>query len=245
MMKKMRIVMCDDNREERLFYEKFTRELGKKYNTPLEIKTYASGEALVKQAGEEAFISTIDLVYLNINLPGSDGIEITKELRRIGYMGLVIFFTELCDRYEQAFDVRGFNYITKNQNVLNRFERVFLMAVNQVKANKKEAIVLTGSGRHQQIIISQIKYFEVMKNLITVYYGKTFEFTFVSTLKKLEIQLANRGFHRCHKSFLVNLSHIREVSAEYLVLWDGTKVPVGRRYYPELKDALKEMASVN
>lgn len=241
-MEKIRIIICDDYEPDRLYYENLTRQLAKKYQTPVELKTYASGDALLADTQQEAFLASVQMIFLDILMPGKNGIEVAQAIRAKNYAGLLIFLTASTKHYEPAFDLRSFNYITKTENAPKRFEKVFVEALKQVKRAGREAVILTGGGRYQQIAINQIKYFEVLKNMLTVHYGKDKEFSFISSLKKIELQLENKGFYRVQKSFLVNIAYIREVSSTQVTLWDGSEIPVGRKYYQELKAALEELA---
>ena len=102
-------------------------------------------------------------------------------------------------------------------------------------------MLFTGIGEYRNIAINDIKYFEVRGKIITVYYGsKSFEF--ISTIGKLENLLFAKGFLRVHRSFLVSLQHIKNFTYEEITLIDNTEIPVGRKYYSGLKEAMKENA---
>lgn len=102
-------------------------------------------------------------------------------------------------------------------------------------------MLFTGIGEYRNIAINDIKYFEVRGKIITVYYGsKSFEF--ISTIGKLENLLFTKGFIRVHRSFLVALQYIKTFAYDGLTLMDHKEIPVGRKYYGGLKEAMKENA---
>ena len=63
------------------------------------------------------------------------------------------------------------------------------------------------------------------------------EHTAPLSLSKGESMLPARLFFRCHNSFLVNLSHVGEIERTTLRLRDGTRLPIGRRYYQAFQSA--------
>lgn len=233
-METLKIVICDDSQEDRDYYEALALELGVKWNIDLKIKTYVNGDDIMFDVEDKKILKVADIIFLDINMPGASGIRVAEKARENGYAGLIIFLTSSVSDYEPAFDVRGFNYITKNEDAPKRFEKVFLQAAKEVKALNTKAITLSGAGKYVQVTFSDIKYFESNRSTITVYYGDE-SFEFISTLAKLENQLESYGFCRIHRSYLVNLPYVFRLTFERVFLRDGTELPVGRTYYKELK----------
>lgn len=244
-MKKLRVVLCDDYDEDLNYYESLMLKLAEQHKIDIEVKTYVNGDDIMFDVEDPDFLKVVDLMILDISMPGPDGIEVAEAARENGYLGLIVFLTVSRTHYEPAFDVKGFNYITKNANAPKRFEKVFMKAVMELRDGNKEAIVLTGGGNYRQIRISSIRYFEVQKNLITVHYGKNETFEFISTLTKLENQLESHGFYRAQRSYLVNLNQVAKITFEMLSLQDGTEIPVGRKYYKGLKEILHALSKAS
>lgn len=81
---------------------------------------------------------------------------------------------------------------------------------------------------------------------MTVYYGSE-QFSFYSTIGKIELRLKDFGFIRIHKSYVVAMPCIQNFTFKELVLESGELLPVGRAYYPELKremDVYVDMGAV-
>lgn len=242
-MNKIRIVICDDSKADREYYGSLCLEMAQKYNVNCDFKLYESGNDLLFDLENPKFYNAIDILFLDINMPGINGVEVARQAREIGYKRIIVFITVSKEHYEKAFDVRAFNYITKGYNAKTRFEEVFLQSVKAVEEMGQEVIILSGGGEYRQIEINNISYFEISKNIVTVYYGsKSFEF--ISTLGKLENQLFDRGFQRVHRAFLVALKHIKSISYEKLIMHDGTEIPVSRKYYSDLKKAMTEISRI-
>ena len=71
-----------------------------------------------------------------------------------------------------------------------------------------------------------------------MYYGHR-NFEFVSTIGKLENILFNKGFIRISRSYLVAKKYIRSFVYGKVFMMDGEELPVGRKYYKELKNMMK------
>ena len=81
------------------------------------------------------------------------------------------------------------------------------------------------------IDLDDINYFESRKRIIYPH-GKNQNIRFYKKLEDLENELSDRGFVRCHRSFVVNAKYVEEVHREYLVV-GGERVSVGREYYEQ------------
>lgn len=239
-MRKIRIVVCDDIETERERYTVYCREFSKKHKIDIEMKSYNGGNDLLLDLENPKFYTTLDILFLDINMPGINGVETAQKAREIGYAGIIVFITVSKEHYEKAFDVRAFNYVRKGEHNEKRFEEVFLKAIKAAEDMRQEVIVLSGGGELRQIEVREIEYIEVVKRVMTIYYnGQTFEF--ISTLEKLENQLFNHGFQRVHRNYLVSLSHVKSISYEEITMLDEKKLPVGRKYYNDLKAAIEKI----
>jgi len=238
-MRKLRIVLCEDDSIQCELYTELCREVSKKNRVDIEMKVYRSGSDFLFDLEDPKFYSTLDILLLDIHMPGVCGVETAREAREIGFGGVIIFITASKEHYANAFDVGAFHYITKGEHDFERFEEILLKAFKQAKNMRQEVIVLSCGGEIKQIEIQKIEYFEIFQRMLTVYYGDEI-FEFISTLEKLENQLAGHGFQRIHRCYLVSLSHIKKLSYTGVTMQNGVVLPVGRKYYPFLKEYVEK-----
>ena len=240
-MWKIRIVVCEDNEIQRELYSALCRDISEKHKIDIEIKEYESGSDLMLDLENPKFYSILDILFLDISMPGISGIETAKAAREVGYTGIIIFLTVSKEHYEEAFDVGAFNYIIKGEHDGKRFEEIFLKAVRLAEELRKEVIVLSGGYELRQIAVRDIEYFEVIKRVLTVYYNdEKFKFT-SSNLESLEGRLFDHGFQRIHRNYLVSLLHIKKLTYKEVTMRSGSVLPVGRKYYPDLKNAVEKI----
>lgn len=226
----MNIFICDDSAEQLSLCKKSLARLSAQHGVHASIKTFPSGEALLFEA-EDAY-ATLDLVYLDIRMPGLNGLETAKRLREIGYLGDIVFFTYTPDYAIDGYDVSALHYVVKEQTTNEKFEEIFLRACERKQRRESEVLVLTCAGESRCVPVEQIRYFEIQQRIVTVYYANE-RFEFYSTMMRLEEQLYDRGFVRTHKSFLVGKRYIRSIDSTRVLLDTGEELPVGKRYYAE------------
>jgi len=226
----MNIFICDDSAEHSSLCKKTLLRLSEQHGVHVRIKTFPSGEALLFEA-EDAF-ATLDLIYLDIRMPGPDGLETAKRLRALGYLGDIVFFTVCADYAIAGYDVSALHYVLKEQTSAEKFEEIFLRACERKQRRESEVLVLTCAGESRCVPVESIRYFEIQQRIVTVVYDAE-RFEFYSTMMRIEEQLFDKGFVRTHKSFLVSKRYIRSIDSTRVLLDTGEALPVGKRYYAE------------
>ena len=237
--KYMNIFICDNNAKQAAICENKLMKLAQKYDIQLKIKVFPSGDALLFES--ESILEHIDLIYLDIHIPGTNGLQTASKLRKMDYLGDIVFYTFDTNHAIDGYDVAALHYMIKDSISEQKFEDVFMRAFNRKQNRKQEMILLTCAGESRYIPLQDIFYFEINKRIITVNYIKgTFEF--YSTMARMEEQLFGKGFVRSHKSFLVNLHHVRSIDSSKIILENEESLPVGKKYY---SDNLKDISNVN
>ena len=232
----MQIAVCDDEKEIRdMFAEKIER-------------LYPEADLLLYQSGEELLLSDKepDILLLDIQMPGKNGMETAKALRRKNKKVSIIFVTALDDFVFQAFDVGAFHYLVKPFDD-GKFAEILLNAVKQFEDRKKlertggkreiPSLMITTGGKHITVNLEDIVYAEVFDRKVILhtmdadieYYGK---------MKELE-EKAGDEFYRTHRSFLVNFGFIRKYDATTVYLKKGQALMAKQNYGGFVKQYLR------
>lgn len=232
----MRIAVCDDEKEIR---DMFVKKIG---------TLYPKAELLLYQSGEELLLSDKepDILLLDIQMPGKNGMEAAEELRRKNKKAIIIFVTALDDFVFQAFDVGAFHYLVKPFTD-RKFAEVLQKAVEQFedrnrqegadKKGKMPSLMVTTGGKHVAVNLEDIVYAEVFDRKVILhtmdadieYYGK---------MKELE-EKAGDEFYRTHRSFLVNFDFIRKYDATTVYLEKGQAHMARQNYQEFVKQYLR------
>ena len=233
----IRILMCDDEPLAIKEYENRIYKLGEKHGLDLSVKSFQNADQLFfYMEDEKAFI---DIVFLDIQMPGLDGIQTAVKLRKDGYNGEIIFLTKQADKAIKGYDVQAYHFIVKNTEDDPNFERVFLEAVKHVQNKTAEYITFQGIGESRNIPIRDIAYFSVNRRIITVHYGSE-SFEFYSSMEKVENVMLEYGFLRAQRSYLVNVDYIRDFTAESITMNDGTVISLSRKNSREIREMINK-----
>ena len=164
----MQIVICDDDsRISAVLAEK----VGKLYPDS-EISTVNSGEELVAFIGN----TSPDIVLLDIQMTGMDGMETARKLRADGCESVIIFVTGVSDYVFDAFDVRAFHYLIKPvsdeklKDVLETAEASIRGLNSKEKATDNDRyFTIQSGGSHIRVLLGTIVYAEVFNRRIVLH----------------------------------------------------------------------------
>lgn len=232
----LKIAICDDNPISLAQYTEQLEKIAEENAIEVNISRYASGKELLFEWEDEERQS--DALYLDIHMSVLDGVSMAEQLRQRGCNSEIIFLTKDKEKMLDAFDVEAFHYIVKNQTTDEKFNQIFRRLSDKIHRKKGEYITFSCAGENRNILIDSILYFRVDIRVITVYYGRGESFEFYSTIGKVENSLCGKGFFRIYRSILVNSAYIRSATTTEVLMVDGTKMPVGRSYWKELKEGI-------
>lgn len=219
----MNIAICDD--------EKIVRQqikgLIEKQKADCDLELYETGEELLA-AGKH-----FDMVLLDIQMEGINGIDTARTLREQNEETVLIFITGIKEYVFDAFDVAAFHYLLKPIEE-NKFMEVFDRAVKEAEKRKekgqKQLFIKT---RQRNITLEQknILYIENRGRKAEIHtVDETIEI--YAAMIELEKQLGGE-FYRCHRGYLVNMAYITEYSNDSIRLSDGESIYLAKEKYNE------------
>ncbi len=182
--------------------------------------------------------NTVDVVFLDINLPDISGIDFIKTIKN---PPAVIMTTAYPDYAVSSFELETIiDYLVKPFS----FDR-FLKAINKVKtkvtpveeAPESEILFLNVDKTHHKIVLNDILFLESDRNYITVV-TKTQKLSYIDSLKNWRAKLPVNQFVQVHKSFIVNSKCVDKIMGNEVYV-AGNRIPIGRTYKQELLVQLK------
>ncbi|HET8658531.1 MAG TPA: LytTR family DNA-binding domain-containing protein, partial [Micromonosporaceae bacterium] len=184
----------------------------------------------------------VDAVFLDIRMPGLDGMELARVLRRFARPPAIVFVTAYDDRAADAFDLGVADYVRKPVQVerlaesLRRIISSRLVpdpaAAAGVRREDDPTIPVELAGTTRLLPRSAVRWVEAQGDYARLHTGDGSHLVRVP-LTTLADRWADAGFVRIHRSYLVQLSRISELrlaSSGYVVVVDGTELPVSRRH---------------
>ncbi|MCR4762750.1 MAG: LytTR family DNA-binding domain-containing protein [Lachnospiraceae bacterium] len=222
----MRIAICDDEQILRKQLESFIHEK----NPDAAVSTFETGEALLQAAMQMSF----DLILLDIGLPGMDGVEVAKRIRKDHNGTIIVFITADDSRVFEAFDVSALHYLRKpiDQNKLQQvYERAMqIIRDRETASDKQEEEILIKSGdQHIRLARKDILCIESKGRKLLIM-DRSGKYEIYGVLGKWEDRLGD-GFYRCHRSYLVGLRHVKSYDSESILLRGGIRVFLSRDRY--------------
>jgi len=237
-MEKLKIVLCDANRQELDEYANVCRNICEQSGIPANFKSYSNNRDLIWDMKEDESFISIDIVVVD---PANGFDTIAPHLRDSGYEGMFLYLShsELPEHFRQAFNVGACHFVQKSANpqILSQFHSVFEAAMRKAVRIDRHYLAVSYSGENQKIAVSDILYFEATAGHLVNIVHKGGCFKFLSTLQSLEERFGDSGFVRAHRSYLISASAIQQVDLNGVTLSDGYKVPVSRDRYSALKAA--------
>lgn len=184
----------------------------------------------------------IDIIWLDIDMPGISGLELAKSLR---HKTKKLIFTTAHTQYAvEAFEVKADNYLLKPIK-LSRFVSLvseLTETLAQPEVVKSNFFFIKGDekGKLIRLDMDSIIMIEGLKNYIVIY-TKTERFTTYLTMLEAEMALLNDGkFMRIHKSFIVNSEEIKKVNGSTVYLTNDIEIVLGTSYKERFYDYLND-----
>lgn len=214
------IAVCDD--------EKYMADQIRKSVVDFFRKKYIETAVICFPCAEEllAYDKPIDLLFLDIQMNGADGMTAAKKLRKRGFKGFLIFITVLKEMVFQSFEVQPFDYLVKpvEQRQFDRtMERLLISMQNAGEAN-----LLVRRGYESRIIpLEDIIFCEIIDRKVYLHLQSSEVVDYYERIENLENKLDDR-FYRCHRSFLINLQYLQSYKNQTAYLENGRQIPVSR-----------------
>lgn len=183
--------------------------------------------------------NTVDLVFLDINLPDMSGLDF---IRTIKNPPAIIMTTAYPEYAVNSFELDTIvDYLVKPFS-FDRFLKAINKAKNRLEPSKNpieendETIFLNVDKTHHKIVLNSILYIESDRNYITVA-TEDQRLSYIDSLKNWTLKLPESQFIQVHKSFIVNSKFVDKISGNTLFI-KTNKIPIGRTYKQELLNKL-------
>lgn len=225
----MNIAICDD---EGIIREQMKNLIEKQELNHI-LKTFSSGKELLEVKLH------FDIIFLDIQMEGINGIETARKLRERGEEAILIFITGLKEYVFDAFDVSAFHYLLKPVEE-EKFYRVFYKALEELK--KREQQKQRENQKQEQFFVkTRTRSFTINKNDILFIENRARKVEIHTKKELIEIyavmneleQQLGQNFYRCHRGYLVNLAYIAEYTSDSIQLNTGETVYLAKGKYSE------------
>lgn len=225
----MRIAVCDDDETA----VSFLRELIESYpKQKLNADGYSSGEDLLRTR------NIYDLIFLDIDMKGIDGIETARRIRIHDRKVKIVYVTSYKEYAGKAFSVHAFGYLlkpVKQEKIWKQIEDALLW--QEEEAPEVKQVEFTAVEGLVRLPVDMIYYFEYQNRRI---YMKAKDTTYEMRGKISDIagRMEEYGFSVPHKSFVVNLYHVKNIKGYEILMMNGEWIPLSQKQAVQFKEKL-------
>lgn len=178
-----------------------------------------------------------DILFLDILMPGMNGIELAKEIRKGNESVAIIFVTNLASYAIKGYEVNSFDFIIKPFNKLHLNNTMNkLMRYLDLFDNKN--ITLKSKSNVKVVRLASVSYIEIDSHLITYHFGDDEPFIVWGTLSE-ELKKLDDSFVRPNQYTLINIKHITSIDSSEIRIRDKC-IFISRKYKKEVTNKIME-----
>lgn len=220
----MKLAIVEDEAVHGRLLEQYIKEWGKQKGIPVSVKIYVSAESFLFEWED----IPCDAVFADIQMPGMDGMEMVRKLREKNAKVPVIFATGIADHMQEGYEVEALNYLLKPLSA----EKVSACLDKALRRHEAvEYLVVEMLDGVRKLPVEAVNYCEAAGHNTELGLAGGETIFSLGSLSKLEKELGEKGFVKCHRSYLCNISNLNRITADALIFDDGTEIPVSRRLF--------------
>ena len=228
----MNIAICDDEIQYLDYVAELVEKWSQLHNIDVRVHRFTNGDDLIIGHQKQC----MDLIILDIIMPLIDGINTAKELRSLDKNVPIIFLTSSKEFALDSYEVRAFHYLIKPVEQFKIFET--LNEFYEKYQETQESFTAKTSLGFRKINILDVDYIEAQNKVVIVCLinGVKLEIRELFTTCQ-EIFTLEKGFFKCHRSYIVNLRNVELFTKTQLQTKYHNTIPVSRNCYPGFKEA--------
>ncbi len=171
------------------------------------------------------YSSDYDLVLMDIEMPGLNGIETAKELRRIDSRVVLMFITNMAQYAINGYEVEAVDFVIKPVSYPD-FVLKLQKAMRYIVRNQDKKLILNTQDSVVHIHVSDIYYIEVIRHYL-IYHTVNGDYTVRGVMKEVEADLLEYHFVRSNHCYLVNLKYVESIRGNTVKL-NGNDLQISR-----------------
>ncbi len=226
----LNIAVCDDEAVEIEYLTFLTRQWAKANEQDIKISCFESAEAFLFEYEEN---KSIDIILLDIQMKGMDGISLAEKIREGNREIQIVFITGFPDYISRGYDVSALHYLLKPVEK-EKLSEVLSKACENLKKEEK-FILLSVDNESLRIKLKDIVFIEAFGHSSCVV-CKNGKYTVKLSISDIA-QMLDGSFIQCHRSYIANLRHISKITKTDVFFDSGSYIPVSRRMYSDVNSA--------
>ena len=230
----LHIAICDDDNHAVQTHKTVTENCLRQNGSAGDITTYTDSSNLLYDVTEDHFF--FDLILLDIEMPGSSGMELAASIKPFLPNVKIIFITSHIEYAIDAFELSIFRYVPKN-DLDRRLPPAIAEAVRLIALEDGKAYTIQTNSRLEKIPYREIYYIERE--------GKNARITAANGISKVRKslqqvyeELGTEEFLYIDRGCIVNIIHIMQIKDSMAVLKNGVSLPISRSHLQGVKEQI-------
>ncbi len=217
----LRIAVVEDNFADAEKLEDYIKQFcaGNKINYQVEI--FKSGDEFLQN-----YTKIWNLILLDIEMPGIDGMETAKKIRELDEETFLVFVTNMAQYAIHGYEVDAFDFVVKPVQYAP-FCMKMKKLLNMMRMRQKKYITVNQTNGVSRVFLQEIIYVEV-RNHKLFFHTERGEVEGRGSLLQLEKETEGSTFARCNSGYVVNLRNIKSIEKDTVIMSNGDRLPVSR-----------------
>lgn len=229
MLVRMKIVICDDSIEDLIKIEKILRKYMEFYvDADAQIEKFSNPLKLYDQIGKKELA---DIYILDMIMSGKTGIDIGSQVRKFSSKNVIIYVTSSDDFALEAYRVHAARYLLKPVREEDFFEALDY-ALSCMQDKRDSGFLIKTRDGFVSIPTSRIEYIENVSRILDIHLtdGENIKSIFIRKSFDVEIGelLKGSSFLQVHKSFVINLKYVRNMTQSNVIMESGKSIPISK-----------------
>ncbi|MGN0368629.1 MAG: LytR/AlgR family response regulator transcription factor [Wujia sp.] len=227
---KMQVVICDDNPNDIQLMEKEVHRVLDPLGCEHEIAVYSNANLLSKELEQ---LQCADILLLDIDMPGMNGIQLAAQLEQQDGIVNIIFVTNRNDLVFEAIHCRPFRFVRK-EFLREELDEALTAVLKKIK--EETLLYEFGSGQDMmKLRIRDIVFIESSGHYISIHMKDGSAKKIRGKISDYEMRLGQLGFVRIHIGYIVNLREIYSISNKSVILDSGETLPISRKQLEQVR----------
>lgn len=245
---KYKVAIIDDEQTYLDFISTQIKEFPTKEDISFQVDCFLTGDAFLNQEH-----LNYDIIFLDINMPGINGLTTATRFRAVNQSSLIIFSTHYAQYAIDGYMVNAFAFLIKPIST-DTFQSTLKKALQRIQKNTPsiETIQIKTSEGIHVVDINDIVYIEIQRHTLFYYILKNNELTTLHTygsMKEISNALRPMNFETCSACYLINLKHVSAIIKKKVELCSKITLPISRQFFKNFlarfMEFLKESGTKN
>ncbi len=225
------IAIVEDEDDYAKQLEEYLHKYEKDFSEAFMITRYSDGDGIVSK-----YKAQFDIILMDVQMKFMDGMSAAEEIRKTDSEVVIIFITNMAQYAIKGYAVDALDYVLKPVSYF-AFSQRLSRAIARMKKRENKVIAISVKGGTMRIDVSNIYYIESQGHNL-IYHTSSGIFETIGTMKEVEEKLADAGFCRANKGYIINLAVVDGVRDNCAVVKDEELVISRARK----KDFMEELA---